>query len=331
MRLPPSLFACSLLTAISLGAADPPPQADISSKQIKATLMLPDRDRGYYRGGRFDWSGVISKLEYAGHSYFGVWFPEYDPYLHDAITGPVEEFRADDGALGYAEAPAGDLFIKIGVGVLRKPDGKPYAFAHRYQMVSEGRWIVRPYPDRVEFVQELQGVRNYAYRYSKTVKLDGKKPVLTLEHKLKNTGKRDINTEVYNHDFYVLDRKPTGPGTSVKFAFQPTAKDDLKGAAEISANELVYKRELKPAHDQAATYITGYGATARDNDIRVENTQAGIGVREIGNRPISKLYLWSIRTTVCPEAYIKLHIPPGKTASWKIDYQFYTLGAGAQK
>lgn len=325
-----SLIACFISAGCILQAADVP-QAEISSKQVKAAILLPDRDHGYYRGGRFDWSGVISKLEYAGHSFFGVWFPEYDPYLHDAITGPVEEFRSEDGGLGYAEAPAGDMFVKIGVGVLRKPDDQLYSFARAYKMVSEGRWIVRPYPDRVEFVQELKGVRNYAYVYSKTVKLDGKKPILTLEHKLKNTGKRDIDTEVYNHDFYVLDGQPTGPGTSVKFAFKPEAKDDLKGGAEISGNTLVYKRELKPSRDQVASYITGYGSTAKDNDIAVENSNAGVGVREVGNRPISKLYLWSIKTTVCPEAYIKLHIPPGKSAAWKIAYHFYTLDKAVGK
>lgn len=320
-----TIVATVLLLGSLTAAAAAPPEATISSKQVKATLMLPDRDSGYYRGVRFDWSGVISKLEYAGHSFFGVWFPEYDPYLHDAITGPVDEFRSDDGALGFAEAAPNDMFIKIGVGVLRKPDDKPYSFVRPYQMVSEGHWIVRPYPDRVEFVQELKGIRNYAYVYSKTVKLDGKKPVLTLEHKLKNTGKRAIDTEVYNHDFYVIDNQPTSPNTVVKFAFTPVAKDDLKGAATLEGNELHYTRELQPKRDSVASYMTGYSPSPKDNDVSVENRKTGAGIREIGNRPISKFYLWSIRTTVCPEAYIKLHIPPGKTMSWKIDYHFYTL------
>lgn len=307
------------------------PSADISSKQVKATLYLPDRDRGYYRGSRFDWAGVIPKLEYAGHSYFGVWFPKYDPLLHDAIQGPVEEFRSADGALGYGEAKAGEMFVKIGVGVLRKPDDEPYAFARGYRVLSQGKWIVRPHPDRVEFVQELKGVRDYAYVYSKTVKLDGKKPVLILEHKLKNTGKRVIDTEVYNHDFYVIDKQPTGPDFKVKFAFTPQAKDDLKGAAEIKGDELVYLRQLQPTHDSAASYITGYGSSAKDNNIVVENTKVGAGVRETGSRPISKFYLWSIHTTVCPEAYISLHVPPGKTAKWQIAYEFYTLNKADKK
>ena len=320
-----SPLALSIFLTPALTSGTEFPHADISNRQVKATLYLPDRDRGYYRGSRFDWSGVIPKLEYAGHSYFGVWFPKYDPYLHDAIVGPVEEFRSEDGALGFAEAKPGGMFVKIGVGVLRKPDDREYVFSRPYKLLSEGQWIVRPYNDRVEFVQELKGVDGYSYIYSKTVRLDGSKPILTLEHKLKNTGKRTIDTAVYNHDFYVIDNQPTGPGFSIQFPFHPQAQDDLKSAAEIKGDKFLYRRELAPERDTVSTYLTGYGATPKDNSIAVENSTVGAGVREIGSRPISKLFLWSIRTTVCPEAYISLHIAPGKTAKWKIAYQFYTL------
>ena len=71
------------------------PSAKITNGLITATLHLPDAEKGYYRGTRFDWSGVMPSLEYKGHQYFGLWNPApYDPKLHDAITGPVEEFVA---------------------------------------------------------------------------------------------------------------------------------------------------------------------------------------------------------------------------------------------
>ncbi len=307
------------------------PQKEISNGKVKAIIYLPSAERGYYRGTRFDWSGVIARLDYAGHNYFGVWFPKYEPTLHDAITGPVEEFRSADGALGYAEAAAGDMFVKIGVGVLQKPDDQEYVFARSYKTVSNGVWIIRPESDRIEFVQELQGVRGYAYVYKKTVRLARNKPELIIEHTLTNTGKRVIETEVYNHDFYVIDGQPTGPGFTVRFPFAPKPTSDLAGSAEVRGNDLHYTRELKfGGRDSVASYVLGYGTGAKDNDIRVENTKVGAGVREIGSLPISKLYLWSIRTTVCPEAYVALHIEPKKKASWSIRYQFYTLGPNAE-
>ena len=80
------------------------PQAGISNGLIDATLYLPDARRGYYRGTRFDWSGIIRSLCYQGHNYFGRWFEQHDSVVHDAITGPVEEFQSNGSGLGYEEA-----------------------------------------------------------------------------------------------------------------------------------------------------------------------------------------------------------------------------------
>jgi hypothetical protein len=104
-----------------LNAADPP-QAEISNGTVRAKLYLPDAANRYYRATRFDWSGVVASLEFQGHSYFGVWFRRYDPKINDAITGPVEEYRTNgESALGYAEAKPGENFIRIGVGLVKKP------------------------------------------------------------------------------------------------------------------------------------------------------------------------------------------------------------------
>jgi hypothetical protein len=62
----------------------------------------------------------------------------------------------------------------------------------------------------------------------------------------------------------------------------------------------------------------------------VENQKLGVGVRQTGDHPLSKLYFWSVRTTVCPEAYIDLKVAPGQEATWRISYDFYTLPAKAQ-
>ncbi len=118
-----------------------PPQAEISNSQIRMKLYLPDARNGFYRGTRFDWAGVIASLEYQGHNVVGPWFTRSDPKVHDfiydgpdiiassnsAMTGPAEEFTGSRAALGFAEAGAGGIFIKIGVGVLRKPDAASYS------------------------------------------------------------------------------------------------------------------------------------------------------------------------------------------------------------
>ena len=69
---------CGLLAAPYLAAPrsqDAPtrftsfPEARISNGAIAAKLYLPDAQRGFYRSTRFDWSGMISSLEFNGHQY----------------------------------------------------------------------------------------------------------------------------------------------------------------------------------------------------------------------------------------------------------------------
>lgn len=339
MRLGLTIFFVAVLCTAGLVAFSGPeshPTARIDNGLLHAELYLPNTDDGYYRGSRFDWSGVVARLEYKHHDYFGVWFPHYDPHLHDAITGPVEEFRSGPttlgSALGYDQAAANGLFVKIGVGVLRKPDLSEYTFARPYPIVNNGVWTCRPSAAAVEFEQELHDDLGYSYIYSKTVRLLDRRPEMVLEHRLRNIGKKTIDTDVYDHDFYVLDGQPTGPAARIVFAFQPASADedhwsnakDLAGKAVIDKNEIHYLRELKEG-ESAASLLKGFSDSVADNDIRVENSKAGIGVREVGDHPLVRLNLWSIRTTICPEAFIHLHVEPGKEVRWTIRYAFYEL------
>ena len=119
---------------------DPYPQAQITNGLIKARLYLPDSKTGFYRGTRFDWAGVMPELEYRGHTYFGKWYSkEHDPAFHDHIAGPVEEFVA----VGYETAKVGETFLKVGVGMLVKPEESKYSFANTYKNVNSGTWKVK--------------------------------------------------------------------------------------------------------------------------------------------------------------------------------------------
>ena len=298
------------------------PKASISNGPVQAVLYLPDATNGYYRASRFDWSGVIPCLAYKGHTYFGIWFSHYDPMIADAIAGPVEEFRSADGALDYGEAKPGELFVKIGVGVLRKADDSPYKFMRTYPLVDGGKWSVHVSRHEVSFRQRLQSPIGIAYEYQKTVLLDPHQPILTLRHSLKNTGTKTIDTQVYDHDFFMLDGAPSGPEMNIRFPFAPQVEKSMEPLAGIEGKQIVYRQELQP--DQyVESYITGYSNNPSDYDIVVEDTKTGVGVEQTGNTPISLFNFWSPRTTICPEAYHHLVIAPGQTVRWDIHYRFY--------
>ncbi len=316
------------------------PEVEITNGPLRAKIYLPDPQRGYYRGTRFDWSGVINSLEYGGHDYYGPWYTKTDPNVIDfvfdgadivagpcsAIMGPVEEFSSEGKALGYDEAKAGGTFIKIGVGVLRKPDEGSYNPYRLYQIVDPGKWVVRPEKDSIEFIQELKDPdAGYAYVYTKSIRLAKGKPEMVLRHSLRNTGRRAIDTSVYDHNFLVLDKQPIGPDFTITVPFEiKTEHPPDKRLAEIRGKRFAFLKTLEEKETVAASF-SGFGSSAADYNITIENSKVGAGMKITGDRPLSEEHLWSIRSVVAMEPYIHMVVEPGKQFTWTYTYSYYTL------
>jgi hypothetical protein len=327
------------LMILSLPAADFP-SAEISNGQIRAKLYLPDPKNGFYRSTRFDWSGVIGSLEYKGHEYYGTWFNRIDPKVHDfayegseivaspftAMLGPGEEFQTNGKALGWDEAKPGGTFIKIGVGVLRKPDESNYDRFKYYEIVDPGKWSVKKARDSVEFTQELSDpASGYAYLYRKIVRLTRGKPQMIIEHSLKNTGRREIQTTVYNHNFLALDKQPPGPDFVITFPFPlQSRRPPDKSVGELKGNQILYVKTLEN-QERMATSLDGLSQNPADFDVRIENKKVGAGMRITGDRPMSNLGFWSIRAVLSVEPYNAMTIPPAGEFTWKLTYDYYTL------
>jgi hypothetical protein len=304
------------------------PQATIGNGVVEATLYLPDAGTGYYRGSRFDWSGVVGRLTYGTHNYAGQWFRRYDPRIHDAISGPVESFAP----IGFDSARPGDAFLAIGIGTLRKPDDNPYRFSYQYEIIDGGRWTTTVGSDRVDFTHVMNDGAGHAYSYGKTVRLAPGQAVMLVEHRLRNTGTLPLATNVFNHNFFMLDGQPTGSGLSVTFPFalQPVGTSRGFGTlAEVRDNRIVYLRDLETG-ETVSSEFEGFGDVPSDYDIRMENRVSGAGMRITADRPISRLNYWSIRNTACPEPYIDVQVEPGGEFTWTISYELYTVAGNPQ-
>jgi hypothetical protein len=147
---------------------------------------------------------------------------------------------------------------------------------------------------------------------------------LEIEHSLKNAGRKTIDTAQYNHNFIVIDQQVVGPDVTIRFPFTPKAERELKNGGEIRGQEITYSRELEKGQT-ASSLVQGFGKDSKDYDFRVENRNAGAGVRITGDRPLTKINFWSVRTVACPEPYIQLRIEPGSELHWTLRYTFYTL------
>ena len=337
--------ACAWLLSLTIGSPSSRaanfPETTISNGQITAKIYLPDAKNGYYRSTRFDWSGAIYSLQYKGHDFYGPWFDRIDPKVINwvfqgpdivsgpcsALEGPVDEFQT---VLGWDDAKPGGTFIKIGVGVLRKI-GTEYNRYFPYDVVDSGKWSVEKHKDSIAFQQELSDpASGYGYVYRKIVRLVKDKPEMVIERNLKNTGKREIQSNTYDHNFVVLDKQPPGPDFTFKVPFQiQSPRTPRKEQAEIRGNEIVYNKTLS-GEDQVAVPIEGFGDSAKDNEIVIENKKVGAGVRVRGDRPLVRNILWSIRTVLADEPYIAIDIQPGTEFTWKNTFDYYLVGAGKQ-
>ena len=371
----------AMLLAVAVSAsAQSHPSHQITNGEITATVYLPDAKNGFYTTTRFDWSGAIGSLKYKGHDYYGIWWskitdiydfgyegPNKDVISADftAMVGPAEEF----GALGYNDVPAGGLFVKPGVGVLKR-DEMNYNHSRPYVIANGGKWDVKTSRDAVEFTHTLSEPSiNFGYVYTKVVRLTPGKPQMTISHVMKNTGSKPIVTNVYNHNFTTIDKQPhrarrrdhravaddagrrarrcraagrgsrCARGTPARQGqppvdpYAPLAAGERMGTqcgqaqmqslASPQGNKLVYSKVLEGAECYSASF-TGFGADAKDNDIRIENKKAGAGVHITGDRPLTRLGYWSIRTVLAPEPYIDLNIEPGQQFAWTYTYDYYT-------
>ena len=329
----------TLLTAFpALMEASPiPPQAEIANDLVRVKLYLPDAEHGFYRGTRFDWSGVVADLEYQGHSYYGPWFTGTDATIPDfiykgpdiiagpcsAITGPVEEFTP---AIGFDQAKAGGTFLKVGVGMLRKPDDAAYSAYRLYEIVNGGKWTVKKTASTIEFTQELSDpASGYGYVYHKKLSLAAGKPVMVIEHNLKNTGSQPIHSSVYDHNFLVLDKQATDAAFSITFPFQVTATPPPdKELAEVVNNKLLYRKTLT-GEDRVYFSITGFGKSSDDYKIHIENSKVKAGMTISGDKPLDKMALWSIRSVIAVEPFVDISVEPGSQSTWKYTYEYYTL------
>lgn len=329
---PPAPPASSIIPASTL---DGLPHKDITNGIVSAKVYLPG-EGGFYRGTRFDRAGVVAHATYKGQDYGQYWFSSYSPAVHDfawlngqvtvstasGAAGPSEEFTA----IGFNEAGMGGKFLKIGVGILKR-DTDSYIFVHSYPVLNEGTRGYSATKTGVRLTQKLNDKETgWGYSYVKTVKLIPGKAQMQIEHVLTNTGKKDIDTSVYCHNFLSLSEgnenvELTAPFTLV--AGKPLAAD----AASVNGKTLKYLRAVKEGESVTSPF-TGFGASASDYDFKVVNTKTGFGQRIRADQPLSQINFWSIRTTFSWEPYIAISLKPGETKRWTYTYDYFGPGEG---
>lgn len=294
------------------------PSQSISNGEVEMKIYLPDAENGMYRATRFDWSGVIGSVKYKGHEYFGYWKDTHDPYFHEDLTGPVEGYIKP--GLGYEEAEAGGRYVRIGVGIIEKPDEEAYSFRNSYKLLDHGLWTVDHGADWISFKHVLNSDIGYSYIYEKIIKLQSNG--FTIEHKLLNTGEKTIETDQFNHNFFMIDGEQSGTAFNISFPYPISTEDDPKGFVEIKDNELNFIKDLEE-EDSFFLLLNGYGEDVEDHKVSVINRNTGAGVTFTIDKPLYRMAFWACKTTLSPENFIWLSVKPGANEEWTSEYTLF--------
>lgn len=309
----------TLTQSMSVFATMDYPRLGLDNGLIQVSIFLPDAERGYYRGTRFDWSGIIERVDYDGHRFYAPLHTQHDPLGHDSVSGPAEEF-AMFHPMGFAEAEAGESFVKIGVGLLAKGDSDEYRFHGDYRLIRAGEWDIEHGPDWVSFDQELGGERGWAYRYRKTIRLAPGQPEFVIEHRLENAGRKTIDINHYNHNFTIIDDVPYGPDYRVEFPFATDEPVPINNLAWFRANAIEVDKPLQ----QDPLWIPVFeGADPGNyNAALVRNNKTGAAVEFRGDAPITRMVFWAVERAACPEPFIHINLVPGQVKEWSSRYRF---------
>lgn len=295
------------------------PVARLEEGKLNALVYLPDARAGHYRGTRFDWTGMIGRLEYDGEVFWDEWNASDDPTGdHDNAVGPALEFGMKS-PIGFDEAKPGEGFIKIGVGVLEKPaDGKPYMFRRKYPILATENthdYEETDARDQILF-RSSANAGPYSYRLTKRVSVRG--DTLTVWCQLDNTGTEALVTDVYNHNFFRPGARGFEPPTEVQFDRPATAASNAKTGKAVTIDGKITVTAAPTGSVWGPLEFPGM-KTPRTFTL----TKGRLKMTVTHDFEPSKYVLYGLAEFIAVEPFMDIRLAPGQRVTWSYTYRFH--------
>jgi hypothetical protein len=289
----------------------------LSSGDFKVEVMDPAARHPYYQGNRFSPVANVLRATLHGHDFL------FSPVIHDPAkenAGLAMEFDLkqwpNGGPPGFSEALEGELFLKVGVGCLRKT-GDDYAFYKPYKTERSAQTHANWKSDQASFQQTCQGISGYGYLLDASVIV--RKQTLEIDYRLKNTGSKAFATEQYAHNFFCFDNLPVGPDYELE-----VSSDFVMTQGERLQRE-GHRLRLPPFVDHKMAInatLTLESKPSSAETIVVWNSEKKMRVAASVSSPTSRVALHITSRYLCPEQFVQLKLNPGETAAWSRRYQF---------
>lgn len=282
----------------------------LENNRLKVEIQEPGAN---YKGARFDWSGFISQITLDGVISYCV--PErLKEGKGTGGLGFCNEFGIDL-PIGYEAIEVGELFPKVGVGLLKKDQNAPYDFFRNYEVFPSQVEIAKA-ADTITFETANISPMGYGYHLFKEVAIVDNR--LIISYKLTNSGDKPIHTSEYSHNFIGINNQFISEHYHLKM---PRMKkiDVALGSILRSQDRLTWP--VTPEGDFYA--ILDWEAKNGTYNWEIFHDEIGAGVRELSQFLPSKVALWGDDHVVCPEVFIDIELKPSEMKSWKRIYEFY--------
>ncbi len=237
-----------------------------------------------YRAPRFDWAGIVKQVTLDG----------------------VHTFLSEESAAMTAEQNGG-----IGIIGSFEPAPAPFLQSSNYEAVQTSG-------EEVIFSCETAGVS-----CSKKLRLENNR--LEIIHTVENLRNESLTFGEYNHNFMLIDRLAYGPDYKLHFSFPAQLTGRKEGhynRFNLQGKTLVVTEPFGPPPEDALTQIEGFVGLQLPYTWELLHLPTGLYVRETDDFSIWKYQFWCRRDTVCSEIFVKNHLNPGDSVTWKRIYTF---------
>lgn len=291
----------------------------LKNNSLDVLIDLPSENN---KGSRFDWTGRIKSISFLNTPLTTLENPalEEDPHMG---KGLYNEFGIDT-PLGFDETEIGGWFHKIGIGLLKKDDHQ-YNFQKKYTIKPAKFDIVKD-SHKIVICCTSEMMNGYAYFLKKEIALHASE--LTIQYTLENTGKNDLVTDEYTHNFMGQNKVLLGKNYELAFPFklkptlfEETVNPELK--VDIGVHKVTFNDT--PTVPYFFSNLTGNGFETAS--WKLINLDATIGIQEMGNFKTDKVNLWGSKHVISPELFFKIFLKPKESIEWSRRYEVFKINS----
>lgn len=263
---------------------------------LRADVIVRQADPGC----RFDATGRIPAITYRGIPLCGA-----EGRDGSGMRGLCCEYR---DPVGYGEA--GDLFLKVGVGLLRRAAGEEtYYLLNHYDVVQPAPLRTCVGPDFVDFYQDAVPFHGYGFTTCRHVAVVGD-DMLLVTTRVDNVGEKPLLLREYNHNFLSPNGAGAAPGIHVQFPRGFYVRDNTPGVIPYR-DGFTYGENL-----QSGFMIIRSQGETRPMRWMLRDDNTGIWMQEWGDFPMEQCLCWGGPHVVAPEIYINATVAPGQSRTW---------------